>query len=80
MNDAATKQPVRVSTDSTVGPYIDISVSQLDAVRTLLDQNGIAYSVDCDAISMDGGPEETLIFLGRNGDAKRVQQILDCAA
>lgn len=80
MKDATTKQPLTVSTASTVGPYIVILVSQLNAVRQLLKDHDIPHTVDELAISLDGEPEETIIDLGRTGDAKRVQQILDSVA
>jgi hypothetical protein len=54
-----------------------VPVSQLDAVRQLLNQHGIHHEVDDNAISLNGAPEEAIINLGRGGDAKRVQQILD---
>ena len=45
MTDTTTKKPLLVSTDSTVGPYIELPVSQLDEVRRLLDSRHIAYWV-----------------------------------
>ena len=80
MNDLTTKQPLHVSTNSAARPYIRLPVSQVNGVRQLLDEHGIAYSVDNYAISLDGAPEVTYIDLGRDGDAKRVQQLLDRAA
>jgi hypothetical protein len=80
MIDATTLQPLRVSTDRAARPYIRLPLSQLEGVRQLLDEHSIAYSVDTYAISLDGAPEVTYIDLGRDGDASRVQRILDCAA
>jgi hypothetical protein len=77
MTDTTTKKPLRVSTDSTVGPYIEVPVSQLDEVRRLLDSRRISYTVDEDFISFNGAPEEAVIDLGRGGDAAAVQAILD---
>ncbi len=77
MTDAATQKPLRVSTDGTAGPYIMLPVSQLDEVRRLLDSRRIRYWVEENAISLDGGPEMTVINLGRGGDAAAVQAILD---
>ncbi len=79
MTDTTTKTRLRVSTDSTVGPYIQLPVSQLDEVRQLLDSHNIGYSVDEDFISFNGGPEKAVIDLGRSGDAAAVQTILDSA-
>jgi hypothetical protein len=77
MNDVATRKPLSVSTDGTVGPYIMVSVSQLDDLRRLLEQHHVPFSVDEDVISLDGGPEEAVVDLGRGTDAKSVQKILD---
>ena len=54
MTDTTTKKPLRVSTDSTAGPYIMLPVSQLDEVRRLLDSRHISYSVDENVISFNG--------------------------
>jgi hypothetical protein len=80
MKDVTTRQPLYVSTDGTAGPYLMVPVSQLDAVRHLLNQHRIPHTVDDDAISLNGAPEIAVIDLGRDGDANRVQQILDSVA
>lgn len=80
MNDITTKQRLHVSTDGAAGPYIMVPVSQLDAVRRLLSQHHVPYTVDENAISIDDEPEVAVVDLGRSGDAKKVQQILDNAA
>jgi len=79
MIDATTKKPLRVSTDGTAGPYITLLVSQIEEVRRLLDDRGIRYWVEDDAISFNGEPEIAVIDLGRNADANAVQAILDNA-
>lgn len=80
MIDVTTKKPLRVSTDGTAGPYILVPVSQLDEVRQLLDSHRLRYSVEEDAISLDGAPEVAVVDLGRGADAQAVQAILDSAA
>ncbi len=77
MTDIVTKEPLRVSTDGTAGPYIMVPLDQLHEVRQLLDQHSIRYSVDEDAISMNGKPYVTVVDLGRGADAAAVQTILD---
>jgi hypothetical protein len=77
MKDVATKKPLYVSTDGTAGPYIMVPVSKLEDVRRLLDQHRVRYSVDEHAISLNGAPEVAVVNLGRGGDAKGVQKILD---
>jgi hypothetical protein len=75
--NTTTKRPLRVSTDGTAGPYIDLPASQLAEVQQLLDSHGIRYQVEEDVISFNGEPEEATIDLGRRGDAEAVQAILD---
>jgi hypothetical protein len=77
MTDSTTKQPLLVSTDGTVGPYIELPVSQLGEVRQLLDSRHIRYWVEEDFISFNGAPEEAVINLGRGADAAAVQALLD---
>ena len=80
MIDVSTMKPLYVSTDGDAGPYIMVPVQQIDDVRTLLDANDIRYSVDEDAISLDGQPEVTVVNLGRGSNAAAVQKILDNAS
>jgi hypothetical protein len=54
-----------------------VPVDRLGEVRALLDSNKVSYWVDEEAISLDGNPEFVVINLGREGDAARVQQLLD---
>ncbi len=77
MTDVTTQRPLRVSTESTAEPYIDLPVSQLADVCRLLDDQGIKYWVDEYAVSLDGGPETTMINLGHAGNAAAVQILLD---
>jgi hypothetical protein len=79
MTDATTQQHLRVCTDGTVGPYIMVPVSQLDEVKQLLNSNRIGYWVEESAISWEGAPYVTVVNLGRDGDARAVQAILDSA-
>ena len=77
MTDVTTNRPLRVSTDGTAGPYIMVPLDQLDDVRRALDENNIRYWVDEAAISMNSGPFIAVVDLGRGGDARAVQAILD---
>lgn len=77
MIDSSTKKPLHVLTAGAAPPYITISVKQLAAVTRMLDDNHVKYWVDEDAISLDGGPELTVINLGRGVDAGAVQRMLD---
>lgn len=46
MTDTTTRQPIRVSTDGTSGPYIMLSVELLEKVRRPLVENDIPHRVD----------------------------------
>ena len=63
MIDAMTKKPLYVSTDGTAGPYIMVPVSQLAHLRELLEKYRIRYSVEEDAISLDGDWRSRLLIL-----------------
>jgi hypothetical protein len=80
MIDVATEKPLRVETYSTEGAYIRVSVPQLDAIRQLLEHRKIDFEVHENALSINGGPEMTYIFLGRGADPHTIQEILDSAS
>ena len=80
MTDTATQRPIRVSTEDPARPYIMVSVELLEKVRKLLVENGIPHWVENLRISVDGRPAVTVIYLGRNVDSRRVQDLLDAAA
>ena len=77
MTDAATKKPLRVSTDGAYPPYLDLSVSQLDDLRKALDGHGVVYWVDEGYLSFNGGPEMAFVNFGREENAAAIQAILD---
>jgi hypothetical protein len=80
MIDVATKKPLRVESGTTARPFIRISVPQLDAIRQLLDHCKIGFEVHENALSINGGPEMTYVFLGREADPNAIQEILDSAS
>ncbi|HEX4792372.1 MAG TPA: hypothetical protein VH370_01185 [Humisphaera sp.] len=79
MTDSTTQQRLRVSTDGTAGPFIDVPVSQIDEVKRILDERQIRYWVEENVISLNGGPYIAVVNLGREGDAQLVQALLDNA-
>lgn len=80
MTDAATKEPIRVSTDGATGPYIVVPADRLEQVRNLLDANRVRFWADHHAISIDGKPSVVVVNLGRGTDAGHVQTLLDTVA
>jgi hypothetical protein len=79
MIDIRTGKRLQVLDGGAGGPYIRITLDQLDAVRKVLDQEEIPYWVDSIAVSIDGKPAVTVINLGLNNDRCRVQATLDKA-
>jgi hypothetical protein len=77
MTDEMTRESLQVSGDGAGGPYLMVPVTQLDAVRAVLDRHAVDYRVDADAISLDNEPAVTVINFGRSGDAAWIQAILD---
>jgi hypothetical protein len=77
MTDSSTKKPLHVSGAGGPLPYIMLPVSRLDEVEKLLDAHHVRYEVDELAISLNDGPEMTVINLPRGTDGAAVQRLLD---
>jgi hypothetical protein len=77
MIDTTVQKPLSVSTEGKGRPYIMVPVIQLNAVKSLLDTYQIRYWVDEEAISLDGGPEVTVINLFHGADSAAIQRILN---
>lgn len=77
MIDSSTRKSIKISTDGTAGPYVMVSVEQLQQVCDLLEGNDIPHWVDHNAISVDGRPAVAVINLGKMIDPRRVQNLLD---
>ena len=74
MENLVNKQPLCISTHSTVGPYLTLPEAQLEKLRSILDQHGIRYRVDEGIISLNGEPEEALVFFGRDGTHRQCRR------
>jgi hypothetical protein len=80
MIDSATHKPLKVSFDAATGPYIWVSVAQLDRLRQVLVQHDIRHWVDNYPVSVDGEPAVTKVYVRKGIDPVRVQTVLDAAA
>ena len=80
MLDTDLGEPVRVLNDEATGPYIEVSVNQLELVRRLLTDHGVRFWVTHQAISVQGGPFTTTIYIRKGTDPARIQALLDQAA
>jgi hypothetical protein len=80
MIDVATQKPVTVQMAVESGPYLKVSMAQLDKVRAVLDTHGIKYWVDDSSISFNGAPPVTWVWINRKADPHYVQARLDEAA
>lgn len=77
MIDATTQQPLRIFTNGAAQPQIRVLTSQLDEIKRVLDQYTVRYSVSELAISINGGPERTVVTFGNEADVARIQAIFD---
>ena len=77
MTDEITENRFRVRSDSIAGPFLMLPLTQVEAVREVLDRNAIRYWVDTFAVSLDGKPAKIVINFGRTEDAARIQAVLD---
>jgi hypothetical protein len=80
MIDVATKKPVQVRMALESGPYLDVSMAQLGKVREVLDAAGIKYWVDSSAVSVNGAPAMTYVWINQKADPQIIQARLDEAA
>jgi hypothetical protein len=80
MNDISNQKPIEVSIPRTTGPYIEVTLAQLEKVREVLQAHGVEHWVDHLAISVDGRPATVWIYLDKKCNPSQVQQILDAAA
>ncbi len=69
-----------VSTDGTAGPYIVVTPEQVAAVSKALRAENVSFSIDHDAVLMDGAPALALINLADAANVNQVQQLLDHVA
>jgi hypothetical protein len=79
MTDIVTGKSIEVLT-SEVGPYVLLPASQIKDVERLLKDSNVRHWVDELAVSLNNGPYIGKIWLGRGGDAARVQALLDSFA
>jgi hypothetical protein len=79
MIDQETQERLQVNTDGDAGPYLMVPLEQVPAIRAVLQQHGIAHSLDQDAVQFDDKPIIALINFGRGTDPVRIQQLLDAA-
>ncbi len=77
MIDTSTNKELRVRAGGTAWPYLMVTLDQLAEVRRHLDQHKVPYSVDEDAISLDGELETVFVDFVRGADAPAIQAILD---
>ncbi len=80
MIDSATHKPIEVRFTAEAGPYIRVSVEQLEPLREVLLKHDIRHWVDLFPVSVDGRPAMTKIYIRKGTDPGHVQRLLDAAA
>jgi hypothetical protein len=79
MIDTFSGRSLRVSRDGLAGPYLILPYGQLSVVQEMLKRAGISFWVDENAISMSGGPVQSVINFSKHADADQIQRVLDQA-
>jgi hypothetical protein len=79
MIDTVTKQPLKIVDDSRAGPYVHVPATQIDTVLRLLQSSGLKCW-QSGVMSVDGRPAMGFVYLGRNGNARAAQSVLDSVA
>jgi hypothetical protein len=77
MIDVATQKPIKVGKGIESGPFIEVSMAQLDKVRAVLDAHGIKYWVSDSIMSFNGAPPVTWVHFYRKSDPQEIQARLD---
>jgi len=77
MKDGTTKERIVVHDYGTGNPYFMVPVDKLSKVKHRLDEKHIVYSVERDAISLDGQPAVVVISLSVKSNISEVQALLD---
>jgi hypothetical protein len=77
MMDVEANRPVKIIPHETAGPYIRISMGQLESARSFLKANGVDFWVRHGAFSFNDGRYFKEIYLSKKTDAPAVQALLD---
>jgi hypothetical protein len=77
MTSTVSHKPMRVLPGGTARSYIIVPLSQLPDLQRILDELGVGYEVDANAISLGGKPEVTFVNLNHGTDSAEVQKALD---
>jgi hypothetical protein len=80
VTDTSTHKPIQVSSDAATGPYIMLPLSQVEQVHKVLEENDIPHWVDHHAVSVNGQPAVTMIYIRKGIDPHHAQALLDAAA
>jgi hypothetical protein len=77
MIDVLTNKPMRVIAAKDDASYFDLAVSQVEAVRKVLDEHGIQYWVSESRFSLNNGPWKTTIQISARSGPVVAQAALD---
>ena len=79
MIDSLSSERMIVKTGGTAGPYLIVSLDQMETVRDLLSNGHIIFSIDRKAIVLGGRETDVVFNLGSSADIQYIQSILDSA-
>ena len=74
-----TKKPIQVRAGELPWPFIFLPLEQVDAVKRVLEAQGVRYYTRGSGVSWDEGPWMTSIHLEYKTNVAEVQGALDCA-
>ena len=77
MHETSQNRSLNVFTSHGADPHMWLPVSELVRVTSVLDANQVSYSLDEEALSIDGQPEVIYLQFGPRTDAAKVQRLLD---
>ncbi len=79
MIDTATQKPIQVLLAEVSGPYLWVSVDNIDRVRRVLEAHEVSFWVSHHAIAVNGKPAVTVINIKKGTNPDTVQGFLDQA-
>jgi len=79
MIDTVSGRTLQVSRDGRAGPYLIVQYGQITAVQEALKRANISFWADENAISMSGGPSQSVINFSKHANADEIQRVLDQA-
>ena len=79
MTDIELKKPLAVRNEGKAGPYLLVSIEQIEEVESVLSGAKIPYLLSREAVEFEGHHAIAMIDFGRRADPSTIQAALDSA-